>query len=246
MFFVGFVNSIYAQDSTSVKPEVDPSKPTNLYTQININTESSISRLQNLYGVRINIQEAFNPNNLLLAELPVLYNSRTRETGISDIRVRYFNVAKRNLTKNLIAIAPFADVTIPVGSVKNGLGNNTWSIAGGCVAGIVTGKYFSLFPGLSYVFNLRQDPVQSQKDRLTISNGAGFQLNAYVTITKSTYIYINPTPIILVSDKARFMFTNDLEINQIIVPNKFKMNAYWGTNLTYKIQTLRIGGTIFL
>jgi hypothetical protein len=47
---------------------------------------------------------------------PFLYNDLTKKTGLSDTRIRYFNAVKRNISKTIIAIAPFVDISIPTGN----------------------------------------------------------------------------------------------------------------------------------
>jgi hypothetical protein len=75
--------------------QIDPSKPSNLYTQINANLEWQSSSSNNLYGVRANVQYAFNPNNLFLFEVPLLYNSKGSASGLGDLRLRYFKYGKQ-------------------------------------------------------------------------------------------------------------------------------------------------------
>ena len=43
--------SLFAQQGNVIEQEVDPSKPTNLYTQLNTNLESSFSDSQNLFAL---------------------------------------------------------------------------------------------------------------------------------------------------------------------------------------------------
>ena len=140
--------SLFAQERLKSKKEIDPSKPTNLYTQINANLEYRSGINQNLYGLKTNVQYAFNPDNLLMLELPMLYNDQYAQFGISDVRVRYFNAIKRNLTKTVIAIAPFADITLPTGNFEKGLGSSSWTLSAGCVVGLRVSKKLSFFPVL--------------------------------------------------------------------------------------------------
>jgi len=147
-----FCSSICLAQNDSDQPTIDPSKPTNLYTQFNALVELNAYDGFSTYGTRFNFQYAFNPDNLLLAEVPFLYNDATDKFGISDLRVRCFNAIKRDISKTVIAIAPFSDITIPTGSFDNGLGGDTWSIAAGAVVGIVLNKNISFFPCANYVY----------------------------------------------------------------------------------------------
>ena len=115
--------------------DVDASNPTNLYTQVNTLFEyTSLKDGTNLYGFRGNIQYTFNPNNLVLAEIPILYNDITDAFGLSDIRIRYFSVIKRTMTKDKFSvIAPFLDVTLPTGNFSDGLGSSSYVLSAGSV-----------------------------------------------------------------------------------------------------------------
>jgi len=68
--------ALLAQDQE--QQDIDPSKPTNLYTQINVQGEyKDFIAGGDLLGTRINIQYAPNPDNLILGELPILHNNST-------------------------------------------------------------------------------------------------------------------------------------------------------------------------
>ncbi len=218
----------YAQEDKTI----DPSKPTNLYTQFNTLAEFTSNNGNNVYGTRLNFQYAFNPDNLLLAEVPLLYNDGTQKFGLSDVRVRYFNVVKRNINKTVMAIAPFLDITMPTGSAVNGLGGDTWSLAAGAVVGLVLNKNISLFPGANYVYLTRLE-----------ESGFGFQTNMSVKFSQKSFMFINPIVTFFNFDT---IWQAELNYNYIITPNKFKVNAGWFPNFTSEADTFRIGATFFL
>jgi hypothetical protein len=227
--------------------QIDPSKPSNLYTQINANLEWQSSATNNLYGVRANVQYAFNPNNLFLFEVPLLYNSKGSATGLGDLRLRYFNVVKRNISPSLIAVAPFLDISIPTGSYEKGLGSSSWSLAGGLVLGYVVSKKLALFPGISYVHQSKAQTNLIPDALKKTSNGIGLQFNASYSFNNSTFLFVNPTPSFLNSNgNWTTYWTGELNFNKIVTPNKLKLNAYWGPNFTNNIHVYRIGATVFL
>lgn len=242
-----FTGALCAQETKEVKEDIDPSNPTNLYTQINGVLEYQDTKGADLFGLRTNVQYAFNPDNLLLAEFPLLHNNVTNKTGISDIRVRYFHVAKKGITKNFIAIVPFLDVTLPTGSYENGLGTSSWSLAGGVVFGYVVSPKLSLFPGISYV-HLTKPSTDLIPDNVKFaSNGVGLQFNASYKFTKNTFLFFNPTPsFINTNGNWKTFWTGDLNFNHIFIPNKFKMNVGWTPNFTLETNTFRLGATIFI
>jgi hypothetical protein len=238
---------VKAQDASPLKNEIDPTKPTNLYTQVNAAFEYQSGKSVDRYGVRFNVQKAFNPDNLLLLEIPLLYNDGTNKFGLSDIRVRYFTAVKRNISKTFIAIVPFADVSIPTGQYNNGLGTSNWSFAAGSVFGFVISKQLSLFPGASYVHITKPTTDLIPEAFKYNSDGIGLQFNASYSINKKTFLFVNPTPTFLnTNGNWKSIWTGEVNLNRIIIPNKFKINAYWGPNFTTDIHILRLGGTIYL
>ena len=242
-----FYAPLQAQDSTAKKPEIDPSKPTNLYTQVNTSLEYQAGKTQNLFGVRANVQYALNPDNLFLVELPLLYNDRTEKFGVADMRIRYYNAVKRNISKSFIAIVPFADISLPTGSYKNGLGGSSWSLAGGVVFGFIATKKLSLFPGISYVHITKPGTDLIPAASKFSSNGIGLQFNASLGFNKSTFMFINPTPTFLnTNGNWKSIWSGEFNLNKIITPGKFKMNIGWGPNFTYDVHTLKLGCTFYL
>lgn len=213
------------------KQDIDPSKPTNLYTQLNMLAEFTSGEGYNLYGTRINYQYAINPDNLILAEVPLLYNDATNKFGLSDIRVRYFYAAKRNLSPKVIAIVPFADITLPTGSAANGLGSDSWSLAVGGVVGLALNTKVSLFPGLSYVYLTGPE-----------AGGVGLQTNLSYKFNPRTFVFINPIVTFFEFDTV---WQGELNLNHIVTPNKFKVNVGWYPNFTSNSDTFRAGCTFF-
>lgn len=239
--------NLSAQDTATAKKEIDASNPTNLYTQFNVNLETQIGKTQNLYGVRVNVQYAFNPDNLMLFELPALYNDRTGKFGLGDMRIRYFTIAKKGITKKFTALVPFLDISLPIGSYKNGLGTSSWSFAGGVVGGFILSKKFSLFPGISYVHITKPGTSLIPPANKFSSDGIGLQFNASLKFDKQTFMFINPTPTFLnTNGNWKTFWSGDLNLNRVIKPNKFKMNIGWSPNFTTEVHTVRLGATFFL
>ncbi len=230
--FILFLLTVFAAQAQNEEVQViDPSKPTNLYTQFNALAEFSSNDGYNLYGTRLNFQYAFNSDNLVLVEVPLLYNDATKVFGLSDMRIRYFSAVKRNLNKTVIAIAPLIDITVPTGSAENGLGGDTWSLAGGLVVGLVLSENISLFPGANYVYLTK--PKES---------GFGLQTNMSVKFSPNTFLFLNPIVTFFSFDT---IWQAELNINHIVIPNKFKVNAGWYPNFTNNINDFRAGATVF-
>jgi hypothetical protein len=235
---LGLFGLQYAAGQEQNNDTVDASKPTNLYTQVNAAFEYQAPKKgPDLYGTRINVQYAFNPDNLLLVEVPFLYNDGTEKFGIADTRVRYFHAAKRNITKRLIAIAPYADVTIPTGSFENRLGGNVWSLSAGVVAGYVLSPKIAMFPGVGYVHVTEPNDFPGEAQ-----NGVNFQTNMSISFSERAFLFVNPIVTVL----SNTIWSGEFNFNYMITPNKLKVNAGYYPNFTNDINTFRLGGTIFL
>jgi hypothetical protein len=253
-FFACLIISISskAQDTTTIvepipaEKEIDASKPTNLYTQVNVLPEyQNIKNGSDLYGSRFNIQYAANADNLFIVEVPFLHSTATNKTGLSDLRVRYFSAVKRNITPRLIALAPFLDITAPTGSVKNGLGTGSWSLSAGAVIGYIVTSRFAVFPGVGYVHltkpNYFADSVSFK------SNGVGLQLNGSFSFSKRTFMFINPTPSFINTNGTwKSFWSGDFSVNRIVVPNKLKLNVSFNPDITNEIYVYRAGATFYL
>lgn len=228
------------QDSTK---KVDPSNAGNLYTQINTNFEfKTLPGGYEIYGLRVNGQYAFNMNNMIMFEVPFLYNDHTDKFGISDLRVRYYTAVMRNMTKTFTFLIPFADVSLPTGSFTRGLGTGRWSIGVGAILGIRVNNHLSVFPGISYVY-VTEDRVELPVD--DHSNGISLQTNASLKFSKRAYVFINPIltyTYMLSSWHANWR--GELNFNYLIKPT-FKVNAGWYPDFTNESHQFRIGSTFY-
>ena len=249
LFTMVTLTSLNAQDSSAVNSanEIDPSKPTNLYTQVNVGVEYQSSKTENRYGPRVNVQYALNQNNLFLIEVPLQYNDRTEKFGITDMRVRYFSILKRNITEKFIAFGTLIDVTAATGSYEKGLGSSSWSFALGTIFGILVSKKLSLFPGVSYVYITKPTSNQIPENLKTNANGLGLQFNCSYRFNNSTFLFVNPLPTFLnVKGDWSTNWAGELNLNKILVPNKFKMNIGWSPNFTQEVYSYKLGATFFL
>ncbi|MEM6516949.1 MAG: hypothetical protein AAF688_12250 [Bacteroidota bacterium] len=146
--------------------------------------------------------------------------------------MRYFNAIKRNLSKRVIALVPFADITMPTGSLEDGLGAGTWSLAGGLIVGIILTEKISIFPGANYVYLTEFG-----------NSGVGLQTNMSVSFNKRFFVFVNPVVTFFDFDT---IYQGELNFNYIITPNKFKVNAGWYPNFTTEANDFRIGATFFI
>lgn len=243
LLLLGVGNAVQAQETQDSIRKIDASNAGNLYTQINTSFEwKTVGGGHNIYGIRINAQYAFNANNLILFEVPFLYNDQVRKFGISDFRVRYYTAIMRNMTKTLTFLIPFADISLPTGSFTRGLGTGRWSFGAGMIVGIKVNNQFSLYPGVSYVY-VTKDRVELPFD--DHSNGVSVQTNASLKLSKRAFVFINP--IFTYSYTLGSWHTNwrgELNFNYMVKPT-FKVNVGWSPDFTNETHQMRAGTTFF-
>ncbi len=101
-------SSLKAQDSSSRNAEeIDPAKPTNFHTQVSVAAKFSFGKADELMGTPISGKYTFNPNNLILVGLPLLYNLDGKAGGLDDIRLRNFGIIKKDYSKkSLMQVTP--------------------------------------------------------------------------------------------------------------------------------------------
>lgn len=229
--------------------EVDASNPTNLYTQINTQFEyTTKADGTNLYGFRGNVQYTFDENNLVLAEVPILYNDATNAFGLSDVRLRYFSIVSRVMTAEKFSVwAPFVDVTLPTGRFEDGLGTSSFVLSAGTVYGFAASKKIMFFPGLS-VIHITKPGTDLIADEFKFSS-TGFlaQANMSISFTKTWFLFVNPIVTVLNTDgNWNNVWSGEFNLNHMIIPNKLKANVGYFPNFTNEIHTVRIGTTFFL
>jgi len=249
IYVVILLGTVFSLTATAQhkKQEIDPSKPTNMYTEVSVNLDYKKSDAENMYGVRGSISYAINPDNLLMAEIPVYRNDLTGKTGLSDIRVRYFTAVKRDISHTFIAVAPFLDVTMPTGNFENGLGASSWSISAGSVIGLMLSEQFGLFPGLGIVHLTKPGTDLIPDSEKFTSTGLGFQFNASYSFDKNTYLFVNPTPSIMNTNGTwKTYWAGEASLNRIFIPNILQMSLYWGPNFTNKTNSYRLGASFYL
>lgn len=227
---------------------MDASNPTNLYTQVNTQLEYTNRKDgTNLYGFRGNVQYTFNPNNLVLAEIPVLYNDVTDAFGLSDVRVRYFSVVKRVMTKEKFhVIAPFVDITLPTGSFEDGLGSSSFVLSAGSVYGFALSPKVLLFPGASVVHITKQSTDLLPDEAKFSSTGFTLQANVSISFNSRWFLFVNPIYTNLnTNGNWGENLSGEFNLNKMILPNKLKANIGYFPNFTNEIHTVRFGTTIY-
>jgi hypothetical protein len=145
-----------AQVCLGQEEDIDPSRPTNLYTNIDFNFEIQDHPGDgDLYGLNIIPAIAFNDQNKLDAEIPILrtaYEDTGNTTGIGDIRLRYFYVPYNADDSDhwFTAAGLSVDVYLPTGDEETGHGAGSTLLAPGVTFGVRAASWLDIFPILSY------------------------------------------------------------------------------------------------
>ncbi|GJM65107.1 hypothetical protein [Persicobacter diffluens] len=159
MMIVGLTTG-YSQEQ-----EIDPSKPTNLYSGAGIELgavgKDKVARLSAMFS--------WNPKNLLLSELPFKVSPEGKMQA-GNLRLRYFNVPYLDYSKTFGAFGLSVDAFIPVGNADGG----RITVAPGAVLGLIASEKFSMFPIASYLYTSKSRFQKIEGDHEM--HGAQFEL----------------------------------------------------------------------
>ena len=241
----------------------DVSKPTNLYSLFQNSGEWIDRGETNLFGYRASFAFATrDQNNLLLAEVPLLYNDGTSKFGLGDIRLRYFGILYKDYTKLFGAFAPSVDLFMPTGRAKNGLGSDRWTISPGVATGLIFNKRFQTFPIFSYVYTSAPQSEGGTGD--FVSNNSSLSLAQLavagdddanhgisvqsITVLNFTSWFLWVTPIYVVPDIGKHSLNNQfiLEVRpSTTIGGKYQIGAFYRRNFETKVNTLRFFLALF-
>ncbi len=243
-------------------PERDASKPTNLYSQLQNSAEWIDLGETNVFGYRAVLNFATpDQNNLLAAEVPLLYNDRTSKFGLGDIRLRYFGILYKDYSRLVGVFAPSVDLFMPTGNADHGLGSDRWTISPGVATGLIVSKRFQTFPILSYVYTSAPGSGESAADFVLAGSGLnlvqlgaagdddakhGISLQA-ITVVNFTSWFVWVTPLYVVPDigdssvKSQFV----LQVVPSVPIGKYQLGAFYSRNFETKVNNLRFFVTLF-
>jgi len=225
--------------------EIDASKPTNFYTQLDNTLENTASPNQNVLGYRGKFLFAPSEAHLILGEVPLLYNNRTEKFGVGDIRARYFWLPYKNYDKFFGAFGPSVDVFVPTGSFEDGIGSGRWTISPGLTVGLMAADWIQFFPIVSYQYrsevNQSNEPMPNQA-----TNGLTFQVITPIVFSEKFFVQV--TPIFQMND-----FTNERQDRYVqeffaaySIKPTLQLTAFFNGNFEDEIYQTSIGLTFFL
>lgn len=226
--------------------KIDSSKPTNFYSMLDNTLELSNRPNENVFGYRGKLMLAPSEAHLILAEIPLMHNSRTSKTGLGDIRARYFFLPYKNYEKLIGAFGPSVDVFIPTGSFENGLGSGRMVISPGVTVGIMASEVIQFFPILSYQYMGK--PTYDNPAPETDKSINGFSFQVITPIVFSDKFFMQVTPIFRMnnleeSNTARYV--QEL-FGSYVLAEKLQLTGFYSGNFEDEIHTFSLGLTVFL
>lgn len=232
--------------ATSLAQEIDASKPSNFYTFLDNTLELTNSQDQNVFGYRGNLTYAVSAAHLILVELPLLYNNRTKKFGVGDIRTRYFWLPYKDYSQFLGSFGPSVDIFIPSGSFEDGLGTSSWVISPGVMVGLMAADWIQFFPILSYQYVSKSTtdliPDAEKKNR----HGLTFQV--LIPVVFSPVFFMQFTPILSKNDfddEKADRFAQEISATYSL-QEKLQLTGFFRGNFKDEVYSYRLGLTVFL
>lgn len=189
--FACFPACLHAQDTTYTREpaaEIDPSKPSNLYSSVEVSGEWQQSEGSiHTWGTRISGSYAPSERHLLQVELPFVYHTGSGKMGIGDLRGRYFGLVKKDDTKVVSALGGSLDVFFPTGNRAYGLGSGSWIIAPGIIAGITLSPKVLVYPIVSFVHI-----TKPHLDGAKASNGGSIEVLSVFDLGANAWLQFTP------------------------------------------------------
>ena len=244
--FTLIVLALFAFKGFSQEQTIDASKPTNFYSLLDNTLENTSSPGQNVMGYRGKLMLAPSEKHLILAEVPFLYNDRTKKLGLGDVRARYFFLPYKNYDKLLGAFGPSVDVFAPTGSFEDGIGSGKWTISPGITAGIMAADWIQFFPIISYQYTSK--PVFDGPSPELIKSTNGFTFQVLTPIVFSDKFFTQITPIYKMND------LNDPDSNRFVqevtmvysIAPKLQVSGFYNGNFKDETHQVSVGLTMFL
>lgn len=181
-FCVGIFTALHsnAQDVYNL------SQPDVLISKIGYNQKAAVKQSINSISGEGFMQYALNNSNAISTYIPWLYNMHTNSWGVSDLRIRYVSVIKRDISPGFLALQCGMQVTIPSGSKELGLGSGRLLFQP-FVTGILRfSQRISFMPTVSYIHYTSNEPKTQDvysTQGLTLSPNLYYRLNDKVFLS---------------------------------------------------------------
>lgn len=208
--------------------------------------ELTNSSNQNVFGYRGNLTYAPSGEHLVLSEVPLLYNDRTKKFGLGDIRIRYFWLPYKDYSKFVGAFGPSLDIFIPTGNFEDGLGSSSWVVSPGVTVGLMAAEWIQFFPILSYQYVSKQT-TDTIPDSLKKSR-QGLTFQVIIPVVFSPIFFMQFTPILSrndFDDDRQDRFAQEIFASYTFAEG-MQFTGYFRGNFKDKIYSYRLGLTVFL
>ncbi len=238
--------SLLGLNSFAQEAPIDASKPTNFYTMLDNTLENTSSPGQNVMGYRGKIMYAPSESHLILGELPVLYNDKTKKAGVGDIRARYFYLPYKNYDKFVGAFGPSIDLFAPTGSFEDGLGSGRFVVSPGVTVGLMAADWIQFFPIVSYQYASK--PAYNTPTPEANKSTSGVTLQVITPIVFSDKFFTQITPIYRMNnlgDERQDRFVQEV-FAAYALTDKLQLTGFYNGNFKDNIHQASIGLTVFL
>ena len=235
----------FAQNTENQEAQIDASKPTNFYSFIDNTLEVAAGENQNIMGYRGKLTLAPSEAHLVLAEVPILYNDKTKKAGFGDIRARYFYLPYKNYDKFVGAFGPSVDIFAPTASFEDGLGSGRFIVSPGITVGLMASETIQFFPILSYQYSGKPTYDNPAPALDTALHGISFQVITPIVFSEKFFTQI--TPIYKMNDinnEKNDRFEQEIFAAYSLTP-KLQVTGYYNGKFEDKIHTVSAGLTMF-
>ena len=229
--------------------EVDNSKPTNVYSQVDNFLEYVSAPGYHTIGYNPRLSYAPHENFSLVTEVPLRYHTGTKKFGLADIRLRAFYIPYRNYDKLFGSLGASIDVYAPTGNYDHGLGSSSWRISPGVIAGFILNQSqtISIFPNLSYIYTTEPTAASIPDDLREVDHGINFQLINSFILSEDAFVLITPIYDIKdLQDEREDEFILEVEPVIDIMQDRFQTGLFYRGEFRSRIHTISLYFTVFL
>lgn len=238
-------NEMLIGNVNSQEETLDTSKPTNFYSFIDNTLEYSSQEKQTVYGYRGKLTLALSESHMLLAEVPIMYNDRTKKLGVGDIRARYFWLPYKNYDRFLGAFGPSVDITAPTGNFNDGLGSGRWVASPGLTVGLIAAEWIQFFPIVSYQFAGKptfEDLIPKENKE---THGLTFQVITPLVFSDKFFMQVTPIyKMNEINDERKDRYEQEVFASYTLSPT-MQLTGFYSGAFQDKVHTISAGLSIF-
>ena len=229
--------------------EIDNSKPTNLYSQLDNFLEFTTNPNYRTFGYNPRLTYAASDKISFVLETPFKYHDQTKKFGPGDFRLRSFYVPYKNYNNLLGSFGASIDVFAPTGKYEHGLGSSSWRISPGIIVGFILNESqtISIFPNLSYTYTSNPTSPEVPVHLNEADHGMTFQLINSFILSKNAFLLVTPIYDIKdLGDSKEDEFILEIEPVFNIFNGNFQAGIFYRGAFASKTHTYSLYFTVFL